>query len=353
MSYHLQADIVSRGKGHSMVAKAAYNSRESITEERTGEIKDYSRMKDKPLASFVFVNDPELREPGKLWNFYDRHESRSNAQLGYSFIGALPHELDDEQRERIVKDFAREQFLRKGVAAQADIHRPDRQGDERNFHVHFLVSMRKVSKDGLGERVFTWEDRQRNLEQWHEKWAGRCARELEKAGFKTEAERWRYGYLTNKQQREKALERGDTEWADIKAKEPTKHEGPAASAMERRGEKSDRGNFNRAVRQVNGLKAEKDAIERSIREEKEKLAAPPKTPEDALERGADMAEALTRGGRGRSKAPDALRRDGDGYWQRSPSRPRRSAYDARADYERYWREHVWGEREHEPGGLER
>ena len=73
MGYHLTADIVSRGQGHSMVAKAAYNSRESITEERTGEIKDYSRMQDKPLASFVFAADPELREPGKLWNFYDRH----------------------------------------------------------------------------------------------------------------------------------------------------------------------------------------------------------------------------------------------------------------------------------------
>lgn len=195
MGYHLTATVVSRAQGHSIVAKAAYNSRDCLREERTGEMKDYSRHRDKPLASFVFVNDPELRDAGKLWNFYDAHETRKNAQLGYSFIAALPYQLTDEQREFIVKDFAREQFLRKGVAASADIHRPDAQGDERNFHVHILVGMRKLESDGLGEKVFTWEDKQKNLAQWREKWAERTSRELEKNGFTLEAERWRWGHL--------------------------------------------------------------------------------------------------------------------------------------------------------------
>jgi hypothetical protein len=349
MGYHLQADVVSRGKGHSIVAKAAYNSRQSITEERTGEVKDYSRHQDKPLASFVFVNDPELRDPGKLWNFYDRHETRKNAQLGMSFIAALPHELTAEQREFVVKDFMREQFQRRGVAAQGDIHAPDREGDDRNYHVHILASMRKVEKDGLGERVFKWAEREQNLAQWHQKWAERGARELEKHGFKQEAERWRYGYLTNEQQREKALERGDAEWAEIKAREATTHLGPAANAMERKGERSDRGDINRAAREVIGMKQERDAIDRAMRAEKEKLANPPRTPEDARERGAAMAEALSRGRRAASKARNPLRHDGYRLWQRQRGRP----YDAAAAYEKYLREHVWGGREHEQGGFER
>jgi len=355
MAYHLTADVVSRGKGDSMVDKAAYNSRTSITEERTGQVKDYSRHEDKPLRSYLFAADPELREPAKLWNFYDRHEKASNAQIGYSFIGSLPWQLDDEQRDNIIKDFGREQFLRKGVAAQVDMHRPDPQGDDRNFHAHILASMRKVTKDGLGERVFTWNDRKKNLANWREKWADRCARELEKAGFKVEAERWRYGYLPQEQQRQKALERGDLEWADIKAGEPGHHLGPKATAMERRKQPSDRGELNRTVARVNGLKRESQAIERAIRDEKEKLDAPPKTPQDALERGADMAEALSRGRRGRGKATDAAKRDGDRQRHRSPSRHRRSEYDAAAAYREYWRKHIWGEREHEhdTGGLER
>jgi hypothetical protein len=346
----MTAKVVSRGKGHSMVARAAYNNRASIMEERTGELKDFSRMKDKPLASFVFVNDPELRDPGKLWNFYDEHETRKNAQLGISFVSSLPHQLTDEQREHIVKDFMREQFMRRGVGSQADIHHPDRDGDDRNFHVHILASLKKLEKDGLGERVFSWDDRETNLARWREKWAERTARELEKHGFKTEAERWRYGHLTNEQQRDKALERGDTEWADIKAAEATKHLGPTASAMERSGEQSDRGNHNRAARQVGELKREREATDRALRAEREKLAAPPKTPEDARERGAAMAEARSRGRQAVRKNGHPLKRDGYRLWQRrGPSRS--VTYDAAKAYEKYLREHVWGEPER--GGFER
>ncbi|MBV9771685.1 MAG: MobA/MobL family protein [Bryobacterales bacterium] len=354
MAYHMTAKVVSRAKGDSMVAKAAYNSRTSIMEERTGEVKDYSRHKDKPLASFVFVNAPELRDPGTLWNFYDAQETRKNAQIGFSFIAAQPHELTDEQRGFIVKDFMREQFLRKGVASQADIHSPDRQGDDRNYHVHILASLRKVSKDGLGEKVFTWDDREKNLAQWREKWAERTARELEKAGFKQEAERWRYGHLPQEQQRQKALERGDLEWAERKEADATKHLGPTASDMERKGKRSDRGNLNRAVREVNGLKREMQAADRAIRAEQEKLANPPRIPEDARERGAAMADALSRGRKAANKARNPLERDGYRLWERAPFRQRqRGTYDAAAAYEKYLREHVWGEREREQGGLER
>ena len=97
--------------------------------------------------------------------------------------------------------------------------------------------------------------REKNLARWRQAWAERGARELEKQGLKLEAERWRYGHLTNEQQREKALERGDIEWAEKKAQEATHHLGPTANAMERRGEKSDRGNLNRAAQEVNELEA--------------------------------------------------------------------------------------------------
>jgi hypothetical protein len=41
-TYHLSAKTVSRGDGQSVVAKAAYNSRDKIRDERTGELKDYA-----------------------------------------------------------------------------------------------------------------------------------------------------------------------------------------------------------------------------------------------------------------------------------------------------------------------
>lgn len=320
MSYHLSAQIVSRGSGGSMIAKAAYNSRDSILEERTGELKDYSRHRDKPMASFIFASDPKLRDAASLWQFYDAQETRANAQTGISFIGALPAELTDAQREYIVKDFAREQFLRKGVAAQADIHRPDRHGDERNFHVHMLVSMRKVDAAGLGERAFIWKDREKNLESWREKWAERGARELEKAGFKVQAERWRYGYLPNEQQREKALERGDEEWAAKKGQEATTHLGPAASGIERRGERSDRGDINRARRETGTLAEQNIAklatIDAAIVQEEARLASPATSRQDALERLQDDKRLYAAGLQAAAKLEKELPADRMGWHER-------------------------------------
>jgi hypothetical protein len=353
MGYHLSADVVSRGKGQSMVAKAAYNSRDAIQEQRTGEMKDFSRMRDKPVASFVFASDPELRDAGNLWNFYDSHETRKNALLGISFIAALPYQLTDEQRANIVKDFTREEFLRKGVAAQADIHRPDAHGDERNWHVHILGSVRKVSKDGLGERVFRWDDKEKNLSRWRQAWAERGAKELEKSGFKVEAERWRYGHLTNAQQREKALQRGDIEWAEIKAREATHHLGPIASEMERRGEQSDRGDLNRATRQVNELNTDLASLDGHIAEEKAKLDRPPKTREEARERAAAMSAYISHGMRESNAAFDPLERDGYQWWQRAAHTRSPSRRDVGAAFWEYWRERVWGSKDYEKEDLER
>jgi hypothetical protein len=338
MGYHLSANIVSRGSGGSIIAKAAYNSRESILEQRTGELKDYSRHRDKPMASFVFAADPKLRDATSLWQFYDAKEMRTNAQVGISFIGALPAELTDQQRENIVKDFSREQFLRKGVAAQADIHRPDRHGDERNFHVHMLVSMRKVGADGLGEKAFTWADKEKNLDNWREKWAARGARELEKAGFKVAAERWRYGHLPNDQQREKALERGDYAWAEKKAQEPTTHLGPAASGMERKGEPSERSANNREIagkrKQKDANIAELAAVDAAIAQEEARLSSPATSPQDALERLQDDKRLCAAGVQAAERLEKDLPADRKGWGERMllfVARAAKSVFDRIAD----------------------
>lgn len=40
--YHLSAKVISRGAGQSVVAAAAYQSRERLYDERDGQTKDYS-----------------------------------------------------------------------------------------------------------------------------------------------------------------------------------------------------------------------------------------------------------------------------------------------------------------------
>ncbi len=271
--YHLNVGVVSRGQGQSVIAKAAYNAREEMTEERTGEVKDYTRKQDRAVWSGLFVDKAApawAHDREKLWNAADAFEKRKDAQIAYNVIASLPHQLTDRQREFIVKDFAREQFLRRGVAADVHIHEPSAQGDDRNHHVHMLVSMREMTPEGFGKRrVLTWEDKEQNLARWREQWAERCARELEKAGYTQEADRWRAGHRDLEHQRQAALERGDLAYAEtLKDRQATKHRGPAVDAMERRGKTTERGEQHRETfttrQETAKLKAELAIIELQI-----------------------------------------------------------------------------------------
>lgn len=298
--YHLSANPVSRGKGQSVIAKAAYNSREKLREERTGELKDYTQKKDRPLWSGIFApqNAPAwAQDRQQLWNRADTspRDKRKDAQIAYNVIAALPHQLTQQQREYIVKDFIREQFLRRGVAADGHIHAPDAKGDDRNYHVHILATMRELTPDGFGERVLTWDDRFENLGRWREKWAERCARELEKAGHTVEADRWREGHRTLEQQRRAALERGDAAYVEtLKHREATKHRGPAVDAMERKGQQTDRGNIHRDTVAANNSRAINAALKLELATIQKAIAQEERDWTDQLHKAAIEKEKIER-----------------------------------------------------------
>ncbi len=276
--YRFSPAIVSRGGGKSIIAKAAYNAREAIRDERTGELKDYSRKKGLEFSGiFAPKNAPEwATDRARLWNAVEQREDRSTrpdqAQLARSIEVNLPHELNAEQRRQLVRDFVREQFVRKGMIADVAIHAPDRQSDERNYHAHILLTLREIGPEGFGKKVREWNSKELNL-QWREKWAELGARYLEKAGFALEAERYKAGHLTLEKQREDALKRGDREWAAALDREPTKHLGPHVSAMERRGVETEIGNAHRDTLQRNEDRATLHALKRELAELDRVIAA--------------------------------------------------------------------------------
>lgn len=243
--YHFSAKVVSRGKGQSAVAKAAYNSRERLEDERTGDAHDY-RRKGGLLFSGIFApkNAPEwVRDRATLYNEIERREKRKDAQLVREVEIALPHELSEIQRERLVKDFVREQFVRKGMAADVSIHAPDREGDERNHHAHILLTMREIGPDGFGEKVREWNGK-KQLEHWREAWEWTANRYLERHGFDVR--------IDGRTLEDQGIDR-----------EPTRHLGPQANAMERDGIGTERG----------ALGHETDARNASYTELKVELAA--------------------------------------------------------------------------------
>jgi ATP-dependent exoDNAse (exonuclease V) alpha subunit len=245
--FHLTTKIVSRGSGQSAVAKAAYNSREKILQERTGEISDY-RRKGRPLFSGIFTPDdaPEwMHDRSKLWNAVESTEKRKDSQLAREVEISLPHELTDEQREWLVKDFVREQFTRKGMVADVNIHHPSREGDERNHHAHILLTMRRVNGEGFGEKVREWNSAGQ-LERWREAWEHTANRHLDRHGHEERVDR-------------RSLEAQGVD------REPTTHRGPFVDAIERKGIKTDRARNQGHNAEIVELKAELGDVEKERR----------------------------------------------------------------------------------------
>jgi hypothetical protein len=258
--FHLSAKVVSRGSGQSAIAKAAYNSRSKLEDERTGLAKDYSR-KDGAEFSGIFApkNAPEwVNDRQQLWNAVERREDASNraasAQLAREVVVALPHELTDQQREWLVKDFVREQFTRKGMIADVNIHAPGGEGDQRNHHAHILVTMREIGPEGFGPKVREWNSREQ-VEHWREQWEGMANKHLERHGHDARIDR-------------RTLEAQGIE------REPTTHRGPHVDAIERRGVEADntRQNTDHAA-ELAGLRAALSNITRDIAAERNELAA--------------------------------------------------------------------------------
>lgn len=218
--YHCSVKLVKRSAGRSATAAAAYRSGDRIVDQRTREIHDYTRRSGVESTELVFPDHVTTRpDREKLWNTAETSETRKNAQVAREVEIALPDELTADQRRELAVDFARQIAGRYNVAADVCIHKPGREGDQRNHHAHILLTTRKIEPDGkLGEKTRILDDRKTGpaeIQKIRETWAQVCNASLEKYGH---AER-----IDHRSLREQGEERP-----------ATKHQGPAVTAIERK-----------------------------------------------------------------------------------------------------------------------
>jgi hypothetical protein len=289
--FHLHNDTISRGKGQSVVAAAAYRARERLLDETTGQTKDYTKKTEQPvLFSGIYMpkNAPQWTRE-QLWNAAERAEDEHNrkswrvAIMAQDMDMALMDELTPEQNRRLLQDYIREQFTRYGYAVDANIHGPHKDGDQRNIHAHLLITMRTLDAKGFSavKRQMDRKEFSQWVDHWREAWAKTAARHLERAGHHQAAERMAYGHLTLEQQRKIALEKGDHEHAADLAREASQHAGPKATQMERDGKASERGNENRATATRNRAHRERlGELHRELSQVNSEIAtAPEPTPQ--------------------------------------------------------------------------
>ena len=257
--YHCNISIVSRGKGKSAVAAAAYRSGEKLTNERDGMTHDYTR-KGGVVHNEIMLPPhapPSFSDRSTLWNSVELYEKAGNAQLAREIDAALPIELSREEQIRLVREYCSSQFVSKGMCVDFAIH----DTDSGNPHCHIMLTMRPLDERGAwaakskkeydldenGERIRLpngrykthkvdltgWNDKGNAL-LWRKAWADISNSYLERAGS-TE----RIDHRSN-------AERGIDEI-------PTVHMGVAACQMEKKGIATEKGELNRAIRKSNRL----------------------------------------------------------------------------------------------------
>ena len=286
--YHCSIKIVSRGKGKSAVAAAAYRSGEKLTNEWDGLTHDYTK-KGGVVHSEILLPahaPPAFSDRSTLWNSVELSEKSNNAQLAREVEIALPVELSREEQNRLVREYCSSQFVSKGMIADFNLH--DTGGG--NPHAHILLTMRPLDKRGAwlpkskkeyvldenGEKIrlpsgryktrkvdlVDWNNRE-NAEVWRRAWAD-LANE----------------YLAQNNRPERIDHRSyERQGID---QIPTVHVGVSATQMEKKGIVTERGELNRNIKAANRILRE---IRRLVRGLKDWIA-------ELKERKAALLEAL-------------------------------------------------------------
>jgi hypothetical protein len=234
--YHLSTKHVSRGKGRSATAAAAYRAGEKIFDHTSGETFDYTRKRGVEHAEIVLPTAAAKRDINwardrqALWNAAEAAENRKDARVAREYEVGIPHELTKAQRIGLVRQYANDLANRYGVAVDFALHKPHRHGDERNYHAHILATTRKVEAKGLGAKAhIEWSDTHRakaglesgadELVHLRRQWEERANEHLMAAGHDVR--------IDARSLKDQGIER-----------EPTKHRGPAITGILERGERS-------------------------------------------------------------------------------------------------------------------
>ena len=286
--YHCSIKIVSRGKGKSAVAAAAYRSGEKLTNEWDGLTHDYTK-KGGVVHSEILLPahaPPAFSDRSTLWNSVELTEKSNNAQLAREVEIALPVELSREEQTRLVREYCSSQFVSKGMIADFNLH----DTGSGNPHAHILLTMRPLDEKGAwlpkskkeyvldenGEKIrlpsgryktrkvdlVDWNNRE-NAEVWRRAWAD-LANE----------------YLAQNNRPERIDHRSyERQGID---QIPTVHVGVSATQMEKKGIVTERGELNRNINAANRILRE---IRRLVRGLKDWIA-------ELKERKATLLEAL-------------------------------------------------------------
>lgn len=221
--YYAKVNIISRGKGRSAVAAAAYRSGETIRNNYDGVLHDYTRKSGVIYTQILLPKNAPSRfaDRGTLWNEVEAGE-RKNGRLAREVVLALPREFGQEEQKAAVAEYC-QTFTGMGMIADYAIHD---KGDG-NPHAHIMLTDRPLTADGFAKKKNRDWNKEELVEEWRAAWAEICNKRLP--------------------QQEK-IDHRSYERRGYKGFSAYVHEGVAARQIEQRGGVSYRCEMNRRIR---------------------------------------------------------------------------------------------------------
>lgn len=275
--YHNSIKVLGKSGGRSAVQFSAYMSGEKDRNDRTHETYDHTSKEEVVFSEMYFTSDvpEELQDRSKFWNALELHETSANAQFSRTWELALPYDKTITDYKEMVEAF-KDELIKDGYCAvQVAIHLK-----EKNPHAHIMAPCRQmknsewekqkevkgyvcVDKDG-NEKLFASV---KDIEDGYEKVPLLDENGQQKVD-KRNCKQWKRATMeANKLNSKELLISQRERWAEIenrylapeeqvshlsyKAREiervATKHLGYAATQMEKKGIRTELGDYNRAV----------------------------------------------------------------------------------------------------------
>lgn len=265
--YHMSIKNISRAKGKTAIAAAAYRAGTTLQDKETGITHSYTKKTEVAYTEIILPEHApeEYRNREILWNEVQKVETQDRARLAREWEVAIPNELDLDQAKTLIRNFG-ESLVKEGMCIDLAIH-----WKNGNHHAHIMGTTRPIGKDGKwapkerkgykldaegnkipvidpktgkqkigarGRKMWQREtvqandwNRREKVEEWRKRWADCCNK-----------------YLAREQQ----IDHRSYERQSV-TQLPTVHEGYAARLMEQRGTVSDLCQRNRDIRLYNHI----------------------------------------------------------------------------------------------------
>lgn len=292
---HIATKAISRKAGQSAVACAAYRAGDVLEDSKYGKVHDYSK-KDGVMSSDIVMpaslKGLDVKIDRKiLWNTAEAFEARSDSRVAREWLINLPYELPEDERHALALEFAQKLCDDMNVIADVCLHRPvmklpfdpnakpsskrlregEQNPDPRNFHAHIMVTTRapviepdgKLAFDPKFKIPFEWSNKKRKqndlpssmeeIKRIRKLWVDTANQRLKQRNLPLMDER---------SYKDQGLDQ-----------QPTIKMGVEATAMERRGIATEKGETNRKIRARNhAVLEQRREDERRIKQYRDGLA---------------------------------------------------------------------------------